>query len=325
MSLNNNSTENNNSAEYNNTVKINSNSYRFSAEYLKSNVKRDTITKIIEFIFFLCASIGVISLIAIIGFVFYKGLRPFVGTDAYSLVDFLTGTRWAPSEGKYGIFYMIVGSVFSTIGAIIIGVPLGILTAVYIAELANKKVAVIMKSTVELLAGIPSILYGAFGLGIVVPLLMKISPKVQGQSMFAVIIILSIMILPTIVSLSESALRAVPKSYYAASMGLGASKMQTIFKVIVPAAKSGIMQATILGIGRAIGETMAVMMIAGNPTGGVPGSIWDMIRPLTTNIAMEMSYASGRQSEMLFATGVILFIFIMIINFTMLKIARKEK
>lgn len=308
----------------NNAVENNKGSYRNSAEYLKSNVKRDIITKIIEAIFFLCALVGVISLIAIIGFVFYKGLSPFTGKDAYSIKDFLTGTRWAPSEGLYGIFYMIVGSVLSTIGAIIFGVPLGILTAVYIAELANKKVAMIMKSTVELLAGIPSILYGAFGLGIVVPLLMRISPKVQGQSMFAVIIILTIMILPTIISLSESAMRAVPRAYYAASMGLGASKMQTIFKVMIPAAKSGILQATILGIGRAIGETMAVMMIAGNPTGGLPSSIWDMIRPLTTNIAMEMSYATGRQSDMLFATGVVLFIFIMIINFTMLKIARKE-
>lgn len=307
-----------------NTVESNNGSYRTSAEYLKSNMKRDIITKIIESIFFLCALVGVVSLIAIIGFVFYKGLSPFIGEDAYSIKKFLTGTRWAPSEDLYGIFYMIVGSVLSTIGAIIIGVPLGILTAVYIAELANKKVAAIMKSTIELLAGIPSILYGAFGLGIVVPLIMRISPKVQGQSMLAVIIILAIMILPTIVSLSESAMRAVPRSYYAASMGLGASKMQTIFKVMIPAAKSGILQGTILGIGRAIGETMAVMMIAGNPTGGVPSSIWDMIRPLTTNIAMEMSYASGRQSEMLFATGVVLFVFIMIINFTMLKIARKE-
>jgi len=307
-----------------NAVESNKGSYRISTEYLKSNMRRDIITKIIEFLFFLCALVGVVSLIAIIGFVFYKGLSPFIGKNAYSIKEFLTGTRWAPSEGLYGIFYMIVGSVMSTIGAIIVGVPLGILTAVYIAELANKRVAMIMKSTVELLAGIPSILYGAFGLGIIVPFLMRISPRVQGQSMFAVIIILTIMILPTIISLSESAMRAVPRAYYAASMGLGASKMQTIFKVMIPAAKSGILQATILGIGRAIGETMAVMMIAGNPTGGLPSSIWSMIRPLTTNIAMEMSYASGRQSDMLFATGVVLFIFIMIINFTMLKIVRKD-
>ena len=175
----------------------------------------------------------------------------------------------------------------------------------------------------ELLAGIPSVLYGAFGLGIIVPLIKKISPKVQGQSMLAVIIVLTIMILPTIVSLSESALNAVPKSYEEASYGLGATHMQTIFHVIIPAAKSGILSAAVLGIGRAIGETMAVMMIAGNPTAGLPDSIWAMVRPLTTNIAMEMGYASGKQSEMLFATGVILFVFIMIVNLTLIRLTKK--
>lgn len=166
-------------------------------------------------------------------------------------------------------------------------------------------------------------LYGAFGLGIIVPLIKKVSPMVQGQSLLAVIIVLTIMILPTIVSLSETSLRAVPKSYREASYGLGASEIQTIFHVTIPAAKSGILSAAVLGIGRAIGETMAVMMIAGNPTSGLPKSIWSMVRPLTTNIAMEMSYASGRQSEMLFATGVILFIFIMIVNTTLIVLTHK--
>lgn len=290
------------------------------------NVKRDVFEKIVESVFFICAMVGVFSVIAIIIFVFYKGLHPFFGTDRYSFLDFISGTRWAPGENIYGIFYMIVASVLSTFGAIIAGVPIGVLTAVFIAEIAPDWMVKIIKPAVELLAGIPSVLYGAFGLGVIVPIIMKISPMVQGQSLLAVILVLTIMILPTIVSLSESAIRAVPKSYREASLGLGASKMQTIFRAVIPAAKSGILSAAVLGIGRAIGETMAVMMIAGNPASGLPESIWSMVRPLTTNIAMEMSYASGRQSEMLFATGVILFIFIMIVNGTLIYItSRTEK
>lgn len=290
---------------------------------MNRNVKRDFLEKAVEAIFLVCALAGVVSVIAIIVFVFYKGLHPFFGQDAYSFVDFITDTRWAPGQDIYGIFYMIVGSVFSTLGAIVIGVPIGVLTAVFISEIAPEGAVKVIKPAVELLAGIPSVLYGAFGLGIVVPMIKAISPEVQGQSLLAVIIVLTIMILPTIVSLSESALRAVPKSYREASLGLGASKMQTIFKVVLPAAKSGVLSATVLGVGRAIGETMAVMMIAGNPTQGLPSGLWSMVRPLTTNIAMEMSYSSGRQQEMLFATGVILFFFIMIVNLTLLKLTHK--
>lgn len=290
---------------------------------MNRNVKRDVLEKIVETIFLICALVGVVSVIAIIVFVFYKGLHPFFGEDAYSFLDFISGTRWAPSENIYGIFYMIVGSVFSTLGAILIGVPIGVLTAVFIAEIAPKGAVKVITPAVELLAGIPSVLYGAFGLGIVVPMIKAISPEVQGQSLLAVIIVLTIMILPTIVSLSEAAIRAVPKSYREASLGLGASKIQTIFKAVLPAAKSGILSAAVLGIGRAIGETMAVMMIAGNPTQGLPNGLWSMIRPLTTNIAMEMSYSSGRQQEMLFATGVILFVFIMIVNITLIRITHK--
>ncbi|SCP96478.1 phosphate ABC transporter permease subunit PstC [Anaerobium acetethylicum] len=294
-----------------------------SIQYMKRNVKRDITEKIVETIFLLCALVGVLSVTAIIFFVFYKGIRPFTGEDAYSIKDFLTGTKWAPSENIYGIFYMITASVLSTAGAILVGVPIGVLTAVFISEIAPEGLVKIVKPAIEILAGIPSVLYGAFGLGVVVPLIMKITPEVQGQSLLAVIIVLSIMILPTIVSLSESSIRAVPKKYREASLGLGASKIQTIFQVVLPAAKSGILSATVLGIGRAIGETMAVMMIAGNPTAGMPESIWSMVRPLTTNIAMEMSYASGRQSEMLFATGVVLFIFIMLVNITLIKLTSK--
>lgn len=294
-----------------------------SIQYMKRNLKREIIEKIIEAIFLLCALVSVVSVIAIILFVFYKGLRPFFGEDSYSFFQFISGTRWAPGQNVYGIFYMIVASVLSTAGAVLAGVPIGVLTAVFIAEIAPKPLIKIVKPAIELLAGIPSVLYGAFGLGVIVPLILKISPRVQGQSLLGVMIVLTIMILPTIVSLSESAIRAVPKSYREASYGLGASKIQTIFSVVIPAAKSGILSATVLGIGRAIGETMAVMMIAGNPTGGLPDSIWSMVRPLTTNIAMEMSYASGRQSEMLFATGVILFVFIMIVNLTLIRLTSK--
>ncbi|SHO52102.1 phosphate ABC transporter permease subunit PstC [Anaerocolumna xylanovorans] len=274
-------------------------------------------------IFLLSALVSVLSVIAIIVFVFAKGLRPFFGKDAYSFLSFITGLKWDPNNNVFGILYMIVGSLLATLGAIALGVPIGLLTAVFIAEIAPKKIVSVIKPGIELLAGIPSVIYGAFGLGIIVPLINKISPTGQGQSLLAVICVLTIMVLPTIISLSESSIRAVPKSYREASYGLGASKIQTIFKAVVPAARSGILTATVLGIGRAIGETMAVMMIAGNNIGGLPTSIFSKVRPLTTNIAMEMSYASGRHQDMLFATGVVLFTFIMLVNFTLIRLTKR--
>lgn len=276
--------------------------------------------KLFHGIFLLSAFVSVLSVIAIIIFVFSKGLKPFFGENSYSFLSFITGLKWDPFNEVYGIFYMIVGSILATLGAIALGVPVGLLTAVFLAEIAPKKVAAMIKPAIELLAGIPSIIFGAFGLGVIVPFVNKVSPTGQGESLLAVICVLTIMVLPTIISLSETSLRAVPKSYREASLGLGASKIQTIFHVIIPAARSGILTATVLGIGRAIGETMAVMMIAGNNIGGLPTSIWSKIRPLTTNIAMEMGYASGTHQEMLFATGVILFLFIMIINLSLIKL-----
>lgn len=284
---------------------------------------RERKEKLFNYIFLAAALISVISVIAIIVFVFGKGLRPFFGEDAYSFRGFITGLRWAPSDKAFGILYMIAGSLLSTLGAIVLGVPVGLLTAVYIAELAPKKVVAILKPAVELLAGIPSIIFGVFGLGIIVPLIKDISPDQSGQSMLAVVIVLTMMILPTIISLSESSIRAVPKSYKDASYGLGASKIQTIFKCILPASRSGILAAVVLGIGRAIGETTAVMMVAGNNSGGIPTSIWDKIRPLTSNVAMEMGYASGQHQELLFSTGVVLFIFIMAINFVLIRLTSK--
>jgi phosphate transport system permease protein len=292
---------------------------------MKINKTRDIIEKIFEAIFLLCALVSVISVMAIIIFVFYKGVAPFVGDNSYSFGEFVSGVRWDPNNEKYGIFYMIIGSIFGTLGAIIIGVPIGLLTAIFIAEVAPKGLVKIVKPAIELLAGIPSVIYGAFGLGVIVPLISKISPRPYGQSLLTVICVLTLMILPTIITLSVSAIQAVPNLYREASLGLGASKIQTIFSTVIPAAKSGILSATVLGIGRAIGETMAVMMIAGNPIGGIPLSIWDKVRPLTTNIAMEMSYASGRHQEMLFATGVVLFIFIMVINLALIKMTGSDK
>lgn len=242
-------------------------------------------------------------------------------------MDFLTGTQWRPNDdigsAMYGIFYMICGSLMATVGAIIIGVPIGILTAVFVAEIAPKGIKKVIKPAVELLAGIPSVIYGVFGLGIIVPKIMEISPQSQGQSLLAVILVLTVMILPTVITISESTINAVPRTYREGSYGLGASKIQTIFKVILPAAKSGILAGVVLGIGRAIGETMAVMLVAGNPIAGIPTSIWDPIRPLTTNIAMEMGYAFGLHQEILFSTGVVLFTFIIILNLILNKITAK--
>lgn len=294
---------------------------------MKMNKKRDMLECLAEKMFLINACIAVISVAAITFFVFYKGLQPFFSGNhegTYSLVKFITGTEWRPndivSEAIYGILYMIIGSLMATGGAIILGVPIGVLTAVFISEIAPKKVQNIVKPAVELLAGIPSVIYGVFGLGVIVPKIMSISPQAQGQSLLAVIIVLTVMILPTVITISESAIKAVPNYYREGSYGLGASEIQTIFKVVIPAAKSGILAGIVLGIGRAIGETMAVMLVAGNPIAGIPNSIWDPIRPMTTNIAMEMGYAFGLHQEVLFSTGVVLFIFIIILNIVLNKI-----
>jgi len=277
--------------------------------------------KIIEKFFLICALVAVISVLAITFFVFYNGLKPFV-TNSYPFWNFISGVEWRPGSNMYGIFYMIVGSVFATIGAIIIGVPIAILTAVFIAEMASSRIGKIIRFAVELLAGIPSVLYGVFGLGIIVPYVLKISPMAQGESLLATILVLAIMILPTVISISETSISAVPKAYREGSYALGASKIQTIFKVVIPAARSGIMTGVILGIGRAIGETIAVMLVCGNPIAGIPTSLFDQIRPLTTNIALEMGYASGVHQQLLYSTGVVLFVFIMIINVIVNKLVK---
>lgn len=288
----------------------------------KGNKIKYTIEKLAKNVFMVSALLAVISLLLIIGFVFYKGLTPFIA-KGYSFIDFITGTTWVPSANKFGILPMIVASIISTIGALLIGAPIGILTAVFIAEVAPKKVAKVICSGVDLLAGIPSVLYGLFGLAVIVPTMQELFNLSKGQSLLAVIIVLSIMMLPTIISVSQTAIKAVPNAYREGSLALGASKIETIFKVVLPAAKSGILAAVVLGTGRALGETMAVMLVAGNSP-VIPNSIMDSVRPLTTNIALEMGYAFGTHQEMLFATGVVLFAFILILNLLLNKLSNKE-
>lgn len=291
------------------------------------NVKRNNNNKYVienvsKAIFLVSALIAVVSLLLIIGFVFYKGLTPFV-SKGYSFKDFFFGTKWIPSSDKFGILPMVLASIFGTLGSLVLGVPIGILTAVFIAEIAPKRIGKIISGAVELLAGIPSVLYGVFGLAVIVPWIMNAFNLPKGQSLLAIIIVLSIMMLPTIVTVSETAIRAVPKSYKEGSLALGASHIETTFKVVVPAAKSGILAAVVLGIGRAIGETMAIILVAGNSP-VIPTSIMDSVRPLTTNIALEMGYAFGTHQEMLFATGVILFLFILLLNLVLSKLSNKE-
>ena len=287
----------------------------------KANKRKYFLEGLSAKIFLGCALLSVISLLLIIGFVFFKGSAPFVSGE-YGVLDFLFGTEWVPSEGQFGIFPMIVASIFATIGALILGVPVGLFTAIFLAEIAPKKLAKIISPAIQLLAGIPSVLYGVFGLAIIVPFLQNNLGLARGQSLLAVIIVLAIMMLPTIVTVAETAIRAVPKTYREGSLALGVSQIGTIFKVVVPAAKSGIMAAIVLGLGRALGETMAVILVAGNSL-IIPTSLTDSIRPLTTNIALEMGYAAGTHQDMLFATGIVLFSFILILNFVLAKISAK--
>ena len=293
-------------------------------EESKKNKSKYIVDKVTRTIFLICALIAVISLVLIIGFVFYKGLRPFFA-EGKSFTQFIFGTEWYPTSEnqKYGILPMIIASIYGTIGALIIGVPIGLLTAIFISEVAPKGLSKIIIPAVELLAGIPSVLYGLFGLAVIVPWIQKTFNLPQGQSLLAVIIVLAVMMLPTIISVSTTAIKAVPQSYKEGSLALGASHIETTFKVVVPAAKSGILAAIVLGCGRAIGETMAIILVGGNSV-QIPTSIFDKVRPLTSNIALEMGYATQSHQELLFATGVVLFAFILILNLVISKLSNKE-
>lgn len=291
-----------------------------SQMHIISNKKKDFTESLWKYIFLICASIAILSIITITVFIFVEGSPAIFEIGIF---DFLFSSKWKPSAEKFGIFAMIIGSVYATIGAIIIGVPIGIFTSVFIAEIAPDWMRKIIKLAVALLAGIPSVVFGFFALIVIVPIIdsMEASGS-SGSSLLAACIILGVMILPTIISISETSIRAVPREYKEGSLALGASHIQTIFKVMIPAAKSGIIASVILGIGRAIGETMAVILVCGN-TVKIPFSIFDRFRPMTANIALEMSYAFGLHQEALLATGVILFIFIMILNFILNSLTHK--
>lgn len=287
---------------------------------LKNTYKQDRISSIFEKIFFVCAVVSIISVVVISLYMIISG---FPAIKDVGLFNFLFGTEWNPtgSNPSFGILPMILSSICATLGAIIIGVPVGVLTAVFLSEVANKKVASIIRPFIEILAGIPSVIYGFVGLILVVPFIADVFNLSYGACLFTGMLVLAIMILPTIVTISEDSLRALPNEYKEASLGLGATKMQTIFKILIPAARSGITTGVVLGIGRAIGETMAVIMVTGNSV-NLP-KLFGSVRLMTSGIVSEMSYAVGTHRDALFAIGLVLFIFIMIINFVLNMILNK--
>lgn len=274
-----------------------------------------------EIVFLLTAVISIVAVGLICIFLFANGIP---AMKEIGFAEFLTGTKWKPENNKFGILPMIVGSIYVTGGALVIGVPIGILMAIFMAKFCPAKLYKVLKPVVDLLAGIPSIVYGFFGLVVLVPFIREHFDS-KGQSILCASILLGIMILPTIIGTSEPALRAVEQSYYEGALALGATHERSVFTVVVPAAKSGILAAVVLGVGRALGETMAVMMIVGNQP-RIPGSILEGVRTLTTNIVMEMGYATDLHREALIATGVVLFVFILVINlcFSVLKRRGKE-
>jgi phosphate transport system permease protein len=287
----------------------------------KNNFKPDrlVVEKVVKLIFLMAAITSVISMLLIAGFTLAKGLP---AIREIGLLKFVFGMKWKPGANIFGVFPMIVASLYATIGAIVVGVPIGLLTAIFIAEVAPKQIANILSPMVDLLAAIPSVVYGFFGLIVVLPIIDDVFSN-GGNSLLAVILILGVMILPTIINISAYAIKTVPKEYKEGSLALGATKMQTLFKVTLPAAKSGILAGVILGIGRAVGETMAVLLVAGNAA-IMPASLISRVRTLTGNIAIEMSYATGLHQEALFATGMVLFVFIILLNITLRLITSKE-
>lgn len=278
-----------------------------------------------EILFLLAACVSILAVILICVFLFANGIPGMAKIGAFK---FLAGEKWKPGNDIYGILPMILGSIYVTVGAIIIGVPVGIFTAVFMAKFCPKKIYPYLKQAIDLLAGIPSVVYGFFGLVVIVPMVRELTDALHavgdGTGILTASILLGLMILPTIIGVSESAIRAVPESYYEGSLALGADPIRSVFFATLPAAKSGIMAGVILGIGRAIGETMAVIMIAGNQP-RMPKGILQGVRTLTTNIAMEMGYAQDLHREALIATGVVLFVFVLIINLLFSVMKRRNK
>ena len=289
------------------------------------------IEKTAKMIFLICAITGVLAVVSITVYMFIKGTPALKNVG---IAELLFGNVWKPTANPpaYGIAYILLSSIIGTFMAVLIGIPVGLLTAVFLSELAGKKIATIVGGAVELLAAIPSVIYGLIGMMVLNPFLYKLEllvfknkPEHQftgGANLLAAIIVLAIMILPTVISISTSSLKLVPGSIKNASFALGATKIQTIFKVIIPAAKSGILTGVVLGIGRALGEAMAINMVAGGSV-NVPLP-FNSVRFLTTQLVSEMSYSSGVHRQVLFTVGLVLFIFIMIINFILLKIRRRD-
>lgn len=276
--------------------------------------------KLMKAVFFTTACISILAVGLICFFLFANGTP---AIKEIGVFQFLFGKVWRPGNGNFGILPMILGSLYVTAGAIIIGVPIGILTAVFLARFCPEKIYPVVKAGVELMAGIPSVVYGFFGLVVLVPFVRNTLGG-KGYSILTASILLGIMILPTIVNVSESAIRAVPKNYYEGSLALGATHERSVFRMVVPAAKSGIFAGVILGIGRAIGETMAVIMVAGNmPVMRAPNELLKGVCTLTANIVIEMGYAQDLHRQALIATGVVLFVFILIINISFSLVKRK--
>lgn len=276
---------------------------------------KDIKETVMKYVFLLCACASILAVVLICLFLFANGV-PAIGK--IGIFDFLLGEKWKPGNDIYGILPFILGSIYVTAGAILIGVPVGILTAVYMAKFCPPKLYRFMKPAVDLLAGIPSVVYGFFGLVVLVPFVREFFGRTlgfggNGASMFTASVMLGIMILPTIISVGESSIRAVPDSYYEGALALGATHERSVFFTVLPAAKSGIMAGIILGVGRAIGETMAVIMIAGNQP-RMPKGIFKGVRTLTSNIVIEMGYATDLHRDALIATAVVLFVFILLIN-----------
>ena len=285
--------------------------------------------KLMQGVFFIAACTSVLAVALICVFLFINGVP---AMKEIGFVKFLTGTVWRPNNDIYGIFPMIMGSIHVTAGAILIGVPIGILTSVFMAKYCPKQIYPVLKGATELLAGIPSVIYGFFGLVVMVPAIREFGKTLRqagilhkggdGNSILTASLLLGMMILPTIIGVTESNIRAVPSQYYEGSLALGATHEQSIFKVVLPAAKSGVIAGVVQGNRRAIGETMAVIMIAGNQA-RLPESIFEGVRTMTANIVLEMGYASGLHREALIATGVVLFVFILIINFSVALLNRR--
>ena len=277
---------------------------------------------IMNLVFFVCGFIAIVFVLFISIYLIISGLP---AIREIGLIDFLFGTEWASTaaEPKFGILPFILTSIYGTAGAIVLGVPVGFMTAVFLAKVAPPRLAAVVRPAVDLLAGIPSVVYGLIGMMVLVPAVRVAFNLPDGASLFCAIIVLAVMILPSIISVSETALKAVPKEYEEASLALGATHIETVFRVSVPAASSGIAASIVLGIGRAIGEAMAIIMVAGN-VANMPG-LFQSVRFLTTAVASEMSYASGLQRQALFSIALVLFLFIMLINVVLNTLLKRKK